>query len=309
MITDTFLKLKSNLEPNVTFADSISRQHNAVRSVIENNGQSIQETKLIGSLHKHRQTRIQPKEGDIFDIDILVVLGDFNSWVPSGGVTPQMAMSQVHSFVQQSDRYSAMGPQQDHPTVTFEYANDVKVELVPAYRDRIGHSPDGTVHTPNGRGYWIPNSSGGWDLADYDYDAEYISTTNAQTGGLLVPVIKMMKAVKRKHFASLKSFPLEIIAVQLVPNIIAECRRANIAITYPTLVAWFIHNMGSHLNTLLRIPGSNTKPVYIEPSIQTEVVSALNKINGHSTQALIVNTDADKHALWREIFGEILPLP
>ena len=103
MITDTFLKLKSNLEPNNTFAETISRKHNAVRGVID---QSVQDTKLIGSLHKHRQTRIQPEEGHDFDIDILVILGDFNNWLPSGGVTAQMAMNQVHSLVQQSDKYS-----------------------------------------------------------------------------------------------------------------------------------------------------------------------------------------------------------
>src|SRR3989338_2265095 len=99
MVHEAFQKFKSNLELNDTFDDIIQRRHNAVRSVIENNGSGV-ETKLIGSLQ--RQTRIQPKEGDIFDIDILVVLGSFYNWLPAGsigGVTPQAAMAQLNDII------------------------------------------------------------------------------------------------------------------------------------------------------------------------------------------------------------------
>jgi|SRR6185437_8908498 hypothetical protein len=210
MINDTFDIVKTKLELNETFRQTVSRQHNAVRSAIESTGQSVDDTKLIGSVL--RQTRIQPRDGDLFDIDILVVLGSFERWLPIGGITAQNAMDHVYGLVSGSARYGAMAPQQDHPVITFEYANDVKVELVPAYRDNVGASPSGIQHQPAGRGYWIPNSVGGWDFADYDYEAQYITEINRLTSGWFIPTVKMLKAIKREHFPSMKSFHLEVIA-------------------------------------------------------------------------------------------------
>ena len=72
-----FSKLKQNLEPNPSFDQTIQTRHAAVRSALENKGAAIKDTKLIGSLQ--RKTRIQPRIGEKFDIDILVVLGKFYS--------------------------------------------------------------------------------------------------------------------------------------------------------------------------------------------------------------------------------------
>ena len=116
MIQEAFQKLRTNLELNDTFDVLIQQRHNAVRSVIENNMGTVN-TKLIGSLQ--RKTRIQPKQNGTFDIDILVVLGSFYNWLPlgaPGGVTPAAAMQTLHEAVNESDRYRAMGPQQDQPT-------------------------------------------------------------------------------------------------------------------------------------------------------------------------------------------------
>jgi hypothetical protein len=67
-----FVKMKQNLELNPSFDETIQVRHNAIRSSLENNGVAVRDTKLIGSLQ--RKTRIQPREGDEFDIDILVIL-------------------------------------------------------------------------------------------------------------------------------------------------------------------------------------------------------------------------------------------
>jgi Second Messenger Oligonucleotide or Dinucleotide Synthetase domain len=141
-ITQAFLTLKKNLELNPSFDDTVQQKHNAVHSVLENLG--ITDTKLIGSLQ--RRTRIQLRPGEIFDIDILVPLGEFYGWVSSGGVSPQLALQYLHGILNKSDRYRAMNPQQNQPTITFEYKDDVKVELVPAYLDMVGYSPDGKIH-------------------------------------------------------------------------------------------------------------------------------------------------------------------
>src|ERR1700743_2191063 len=102
---DHFLRLKSNLELDSTFAASVSTRHTAIRTYLQNNHPAFKDSKLIGSLQ--RQTRIDPGQGHKFDIDILVILGEFNQWVPEaspGGITAQSAINSLHSTIAGSDR-------------------------------------------------------------------------------------------------------------------------------------------------------------------------------------------------------------
>jgi hypothetical protein len=307
MIEDTFLKLKSNLELNQTFSDAITTRHNAVRSVIENNGLSIKDTKLIGSVG--RKTRIQPRPGDEFDIDILVILGEFYNWLSSGGITTSMAMSNVHETVLKTDRYSKMNPEQDHPTVTFSYANDVAIELVPAYLDLVGRSFDGTTHQPTGRAYWVPAPNSKWELADYDYEAEYITTINGNTGGLLIPTVKMLKAAKREHFPALKSYHLEVIATNVIPNIIAEYRASETTPTFPLIVGSFLHHLDRRLGQTWGIPRSLSPTFVIDAAAEAEIRAKADWLKQQLQIALFGKTDGDKHRAWKNIFRDSLPLP
>ncbi len=245
MIEDTFLKL--NLELTQTFQDTISRQYKAVRGVIENNHADVKKVRLIGSVG--RKTRIQPPPGSNadFDIDMLVVLGTFYNWVTDGsGISKEKAMESVEVAVKQAERYAKKNPERDNPTVTFSYENGVKVELVPAYIDNIGKSLSGLEHSPKGRAYWVPSRTG-WQLADYDYEADEISKANAACGGLLIPTVKMLKAAKREHFPSMKSYHLEVIAVNLIPKLITEYEGRRAKITYPLLAGAFLYRLRDQL--------------------------------------------------------------
>jgi hypothetical protein len=307
MIDDTFQKLKFNLELTPNFSGIVSQRHKAVRSVIENERLSIN-TKLIGSLS--RQTRIQPRPGDQFDIDILAVLGSFDRWVPSGtGTTTQMAMNMVHEAVASADRYAKMNPEQDHPTVTFDYANNVKIELVPAYLDNIGHSSDGSQHAPKGRAYWIPARNAKWELADYDYGADYISGKNQACNGLLIPTVKMLKAAKRWHFPAMKSYHLEVIATDLVPRIIEDCGQKSLTPTYPLLVANCLYLLEVQLEKTWQISGSLSPPFTIDPSTRAAIGPKVTWLGEQAKRAHLAGTDRDKHEVWKTIFGEVLPLP
>lgn len=125
---DHFLRLKTNLELAPTLASSIATRHNALRTYLKNNLPEMEDSKLIGSLQ--RRTKISPGEGKKLDIDILVIMGAFYNWLPSGGVTPQAAINTLHAAVDQSDRYRDLDPVPDPPTVTLAYADDIEVELV-----------------------------------------------------------------------------------------------------------------------------------------------------------------------------------
>jgi len=207
-ISQAFNEFKSRLELSETLQKAVSTHHNAIRDWIESSHSGI-ETSLIGSLQ--RKTRIQPRSKDVFDIDILVVLGSFTSWASYGqGVTPSDALNELDKIMRGHEGYEKMDLHKDFPTVTFNYADGTKAELVPAYRDYIGDTPT------RGRGYWIPKNQSDWALADYDYDADYISQKNKETAGYLVPTMKMLKAAKRNLFSEMKSYHLETISKHII---------------------------------------------------------------------------------------------
>lgn len=302
-----FEKLKSNLELNPSFDDIVKTRHTAIRGVIENKNPEIKKTQLIGSLQ--RKTRIQPRPDDIFDIDVLVVMGSFHSWLPVGdptGITPDKAIQSLHSTVTSSDRYATKNPQKDAPTVTLTFDNSPKVELVPAYIDMIGHSVDGKQHSPVGRGYWVPKK-GKWELADYDYEADYMSQQNTLSKGWLVPIVKMLKAIKRIHFQDLGSFPLEIIAAQVIPIAVSIRENTNQEISYSTLIGDFFIMGKDHLNTALQIPGSNSSVITHDPFIASLLFNKFNEIQNYVLSIPRLGTINDKIMAWRVVFGDMFP--
>lgn len=304
MLNESFLKLKSNLELNKSFDEIVQQKHNAVRSVLENNLSNI-ETKLIGSLQ--RKTRIQPRPEDDFDIDILVVLGEFARWGVAG-VTPQDAIKSVYYGIGQSERYRTMSPQVDEPTVTFEYKKgDVKIELVPAYRDNIGHYPDGVKPTVKGRGYWIPKN-GRWELADYDYEAERITKMNDTSDTYLIPIIKMLKAIKRTFFPKMSSFHLEILTSQIIPSVVLWRKTKGYQLNYPTLITNFFTIAKDKLHLPVKMEGSCSPSVNLDVLNHIGVSQTFNKLNDYFIMLEKQPNDNAKIQGWREVFGDLMPL-
>lgn len=306
MLQGHFEKLRTNLEPSPTFADLISQKQNAVRERIVQLHQKPPETKLIGSLQK--KTRIHPREGDGFDIDILVVLGSFTGWVPSGGITPQVALETIEGILTRSDRYAAMKPQQDAPTVVLEHADNVKVELVAAYKNLIGFSPDGTAVASPGRGYWVATPTGQWVFADYDYDAQCISDINAYCDGLLVPTIKMLKALRRRYFSEIKSFHLELLACQTIPAIVEWHRRNGQKVTHARLIRHFFGNARSILGVPVKLPGSFTPAMSADYFDVSPVDRVFSTIADYSEQIYLKQTVNEQVAAWRDLFDTPFPV-
>jgi len=301
MLTDKFNKLKSNLELNDSFSELVQQRHGAVRSLLEHKDSNI-ETKLLGSLQ--RQTRIQPKANAPLDIDILVILGNGYRWV-SNGITPSDAMKKVHQHVSESERYASMGPQEDSPTVAFEYSDGTRVELVPAYRDKIGHYSSGVSVPPSGRGYWVPKN-GRWEHADYDYDAEYITASNKLSSGWIIPTIKMLKAIKREHFSSLDSFRLEVVAALVLPSYIKTRKENNGRVSYPDLISDFFSIAPRYVAERLRLPRSNS-PVLEAPSDNVQIKSAMQNVANYIRNIDSTRSETQQSTAWREVFGEVFP--
>ncbi len=301
-MNEHFLKLKNNLELNVSFQEKVSQHYRAITSMVKNINPAY-ETKLIGSLQ--RQTRIQPYGDQNFDIDILVVLGPFTCWLTDGsGIAPQDALNTVHEIFDESDRYKPMAPQIDHPTITFEYEDGVKVELVPAYTDEIGHSPNGVSHIPVGRGYWVPKN-GTWELADYDHDADVVTAYNKNVGGLLVPTIKMLKAIRRNLFPEMISpFHLEVIATHTITNLIKN----GVASSYPDLIEWFFTVASVLVDKPIKLVGSNSPALELDQNQKTILPAYFKTLAEHCKSARGLTSESARAAKWAALFGEPFPL-
>lgn len=211
-LSEAFETFRSRLELDPTYDSIVQQHHSAIRNYIKRSIPQAR-TQLIGSLQ--RRTRIDPLTGlSGFDIDILVQLGTFTAWAPMGrGITCDDALNTLENAIRGNLLYRRMGPYEDQPAIVIPYSDGSSVELVPAYKDMI------PGHSPSGRAYWVPRMNQ-WKLADYDFDADYISATNQDCGGRLVPAIKMLKAWRRHVLPLLRSYHLEVLAAAITPTII-----------------------------------------------------------------------------------------
>lgn len=295
-ISQAFSEFKNRLELSESFQKEITTHHNAIREWIENYDPKI-ETKLIGSLQ--RNTRIQPRSNDTFDIDILVILGEFHRIATDGsGVSPSDAIDKVYEIMKEHGTYKKMDPSKDYPTVYIEYSDGTKVELVPAYKDFI--------YEPKGRGYRIPKSYYEWTSADYDYDAEYISKKNKETNGYLIPTIKMLKAAKRNLFPEMKSYHLEALAVNVIPTIVSYWRNKGYSISFPFLVYRFFCIAKDEILKSVRIPGSKSPNADTYPIDKNSLAETFGKICNYYNS--LIELDGRKAIEeWRKLFGEPFP--
>jgi len=297
-IIQAFNEFKSRLELSNTFQEAVTTHHQAIRKWIESYDPSI-ETKLIGSLQ--RKTRIQPRAEDTFDIDILVILGKFHRVATNGtGISPSNAIDKLCEIMRKHGTYRKMDPQKDYPTVFIEYEDNIKVELVPAYRDFI--------YEPKGQGYLIPKTYSEWTSADYDYDAEYISNKNKECEGWLIPTIKMLKAAKRNWFPEMKSYHLEVLATIIIPLLVARYKNQNIQLSYPNLIYGFFYIAKDEMPGVCRIDGSKSPDAsaYMEYYEKRNLADKFSKIANYC-EGIIQLDNRSAIEKWRELFGEPFP--
>jgi len=297
-ISQAFSEFKSRLELNDTLQEAVTTHHKAIRDWIESYESNI-ETELIGSLQ--RKTRIQPRAEDIFDIDILVILGEFCRIAEDGtGVSPSDAIDKLYKIMREHGAYRKMDPQKDYPTVFIEYKDNIKVELVPAYRDFI--------YEPKGQGYRIPKTYSEWISADYDYDAEYILNKNKECEGWLIPTIKMLKAAKRNLFPEMKSYHLEVLATSIISLLVRYYKSQNFQLSFPGLVYGFFLIAKDKVLKSCSIEGSKSPDAsaYMGNLQKQNLADKFGKIANYC-QSIIQLDGRDAIEKWRKVFGEPFP--
>lgn len=294
-ISQAFNEFKSRLELTKGFQERVTTHHKAIRDWVESYDSNI-ETKLIGSLQ--RATRIQPLTNEGFDIDILVILGEFYK-KSVNGISPSSALDRLEDIVKEHGTYKKIGVEEDSPVILFEYSDGTKVELVPGWRDFI--------FTPKGRGYRIPKR-GQWESADYDFDAEYISAQNKKSDGYLVPVIKMLKSSKRSLFPQMQSYHLEVLASDIITWTVNYFKKESLMINFPNLIFIFFYFAKDQILNSSQIPGSKSPDAskYLS-EIEKGNLSKVFKTIADYSQTLLRIEGREAIEGWKKIFGEPFP--
>jgi hypothetical protein len=200
-ISQSFSLLKSNLEVTGLQQSTVSTRQNSVRSVMES-GVIVKDSFLTGSYA--RSTMIAPlKEADI---DIFTVLDTqyFHRYNGSNG-GPAGLLDLVKKTLRKTYT-STPDISRSGQAVTTRFT-DFAVDVVPGFFRQGG-------------GYLIADSgTGQWLSTDPKKHVEIFADANRAHNGDLVPVIKMLKAWNKNNRSFLRSFHLEVLALETFKGI------------------------------------------------------------------------------------------
>ncbi len=280
-ITGSFAKLRQNLEITDLQASTVSTRQTNVRKAVEKDF-TVLRSFLTGSYK--RSTMIAPLRQA--DVDIFVVLDP--SYFKSDGHTslPDKVRATLLKTYPDTPRISRNGH-----AVTISFT-DFKVDVVPAFNR-------------NGGGFLIPDSSNKrWISTDPTIHETYMSKSNADHGGTVVPVAKMIKAWNREVSGSFVPFYLELVAVEIFSGVTLS--------SDSSAVRYFFDKGRERIKTKVKDPAGLGEQ--IDPLLATKTVSdAVNRFqvaydraikaeqfakNGNTSAAIVE---------WRKVFGDYFP--
>jgi hypothetical protein len=196
---------------------------------------------------------------DELDIDVVATIGNATRIAPPGqGTTPDAAFEKVKAALTGHLTYKSMTPRVDAPVVSITYADDMTIEVVPAFVNEMVPARDQTLDV---QCYLIGTSSGKWIAADYDYDARYVSTANGNANSHLVPACKLMKTFIRNQQLGIKSFYIEVLCSLFVPELISEWRQKGYRWTHQHVFSHALSRIAKSFGTPVTLPGSNSPAV------------------------------------------------
>lgn len=305
-VKEAFNELLRRVELNPTRVQLASTRYNAVKAHIEQvlPGKSVVQ---VGSFK--RRTKIRPIDlGDALDVDARVEFGTaYNFATGSEGITPQRAIEIVSSALSANKTYKLMAPVVDMPVVVLEYADQFKIELTPAFVDKLGQHN----HADGVSCFLIPRNATEWMTADYDYDASIITGINqsADVAGILVPTIKMLKSFLRPRDLPISSFHVEVLAARVIPGLVASWAGKSWGLEH--ILAGFLSQVGASLNGAVGLPGSYSQPVDLKSSSVLQRQRCIQCLSEWGQVAWdicgMTAVDQEKVRAWRQFFGDPFP--
>jgi hypothetical protein len=300
-VDEAFGELLRRIELSPFRVKLASQRYNALKASIEGAlpGKALHQ---IGSFH--RGTKIRPADlSDQLDFEVLVSFGLFSqsSAPDKEGFTPSRVLNILRLAIRSNETYRVMPQRQDQLTVRLEYADQMAIDLLPAFEDPRWQHFHGPDH-PNC--FVVGRSPFTWIAADYDYDAQIISRLNAQAEEKLIPTIKLVKVYLRNASVPLKSFHTEILVANILPNLISEWKGYRYG--YHHLLAGCLSEVSTTITSAAVLRGSSSPP--IDSGLSYTALSSLAPFLAGRAEAAWQLCRANTINGWHEFFGEPFPI-
>jgi hypothetical protein len=310
-VRQAFDEYLSRIELNPARIQTASQRYNAVKTALEAAlpGKTV---KRIGSFQ--RATKIRPIDlGDGLDVDMLVVYRPFTKFAGPGekSISPSDMLTEVRSALKSNDVYRVMDPKSDAPVVTLEYSDldEFKVEIVPAFIDHTGQHSHGNTGIDC---YIVPGRSGSWQVADYDWDAMYVSVVNQskQSNQTLVPLIKTVKAYFRSAEIPIGSFHTDVLVTKVMQVAYADwAQRDAVSWAIQHAFARFLSDSSEQVKKPIRLPDSFSPPVDSGLSSVTliQIATFLEKKAEEAWTICDISDDSKAVQAWGLFLGSPFP--
>lgn len=181
----------------------IEEKQNALREKLREK-LSLQDDFLTGSYKRH--TIIKPKDdNEKFDVDLFVAFDKENYGESELSDLRQEVIDALHEVESEDTEFGITAINKDQRrSIGVEFGNNFQIDVVPAvqiekdvlYKIFDRRTLDAVKSNPKLHG-------------------KLLSEANEETGGLLVPLIKILKTWKREKCDYIKSFHIELMAVKI----------------------------------------------------------------------------------------------
>lgn len=282
-IGGAFEELKTNLEITGLQTSTVSARQQNVRTAVEKDF-TLANSFLIGSYKRH--TMIAPLKKA--DIDVFVVVDD-NEWSTYSNA-PSQLLTDIRTTLRKTyPDTPTISKSGQAVTITF---TDFKVDVVPAFQ----YKGDSYVIPDDERKQWLVTAP--------EQHSQLVTDSNTTNFGKLVPLIKMIKQWNRHNNSNLRSFYLEMLAV--------ECFIYQRVGNYDESFHTFIQHALSGLYSGMADPSSSDG--YIKQYDEGDYSSSmtlLQNTNSVILQAWQYETSGQLEQAsreWRKIFGDYFPV-
>lgn len=287
-IPSAFRTLRTNLEITALQSSVVSTRQQTVRDAVARD-LTVMDSFLAGSYQ--RSTMIAPLKDA--DIDVFVVLDASYFRHYDGGRNGGQAglLDLLKRTLQRTyTRTPDISRNGQAVTVRFE---DFVVDVVPTFNRQGG-------------GYLIGNAiARTWISTDPKAHISIWSAANAHHNGNLVPVMKMIKAWNRANGNYLRSFHLEVLALNALtgvtisddPSAVRFCfdKFRSLVTQTNTDPAGYGQDVGSYLDTVEKVrEAANKVQLAYERALRAEERARLGQVNAAVDS-------------WRQVFGGYFP--
>lgn len=281
---DTFLSNIALTQNQID--DGKSRKKSVIKALNSHYWGSISDSEnsqYVGSWGKY--TRIRPPR----DVDVLFTLprSVYDRFQSRTGNKQSQLLQEVKGVLQSSFPSTAI--KGDGPVVQVPFSA-YDVELIPAFSLTSGR-------------YWICMTDGGgyYKEADYDAEAEKIKTSNGKSANMTRHLIRMMKRWQSYCSVPLKSFWIELLAVDFLAN---WEHRGKSSIYYDYMVRDFLAFIKDKGNTSVFAPGTYEIMNLGDAWVSKAKTAHSNAVNACSLES---SDSAGAGDYWQKIFGTDIP--